>query len=43
MNHVEEMNKIVNGASCVISALAGLREAIIAAQKKLLDAAVTYY
>lgn len=37
---VEELTKACNGASCVVSVLAGLREVIIDAQKILLDGAI---
>ncbi len=37
---VEELTKACNGASCVVSVLAGLREVIIDAQKVLLDGAI---
>ena len=40
LNNVDEISKACVGASCVISALAGLRETIINTQKILLDAAV---
>ena len=40
MNNVEEVTKACEGVSCVVSALAGLRETIIDTQKVLLDAAV---
>lgn len=40
MLSVEEVSKALLGASCVISALAGLRDVIIDAQKIVLDAAV---
>ena len=40
MNNVEEVAKVCEGVSCVVSALAGLRETIIDTQKILLDAAV---
>ena len=36
----ETLTEACNGASCVVSALAGLREVIIAAQRELLDAAI---
>ncbi len=38
--NVEEIAKACEGATCVVSALSGLREVIIDAQKVLLDAAV---
>lgn len=40
MQNVEEVTTACKGASCVVSALAGLREVIIDTQKILLDAAV---
>ena len=40
MVHVEEVSKACRGASCVVSALNGLRDVIIDTQKVLLDAAV---
>jgi uncharacterized protein YbjT (DUF2867 family) len=40
MSDSKEIAKACEGASCVVSALAGLREVIITAQKKLLDGAV---
>jgi nucleoside-diphosphate-sugar epimerase len=40
MNNVEEVAKACEGVSCVVSALAGLRETIIDTQKVLLDAAL---
>jgi nucleoside-diphosphate-sugar epimerase len=40
MNNIEEVSKACEGVSCVVSALAGLRETIIDTQKVLLDAAV---
>ena len=40
MNNVEEVTKACEGVSCVVSALAGLRDTIIDTQKVLLDAAV---
>ena len=40
LNTVDEITKACVGSSCVISALAGLRDTIIDAQKILLDAAV---
>ena len=40
MLHVEEVSKACKGASCVVSALNGLRNVIIDTQKVLLDAAV---
>ena len=40
LNNVDEISMACVGASCVISALAGLRETIIDTQKILLDAAV---
>lgn len=39
-DQVEEVAKACEGATCVVSALAGLHEVIIATQKVLLDAAV---
>jgi nucleoside-diphosphate-sugar epimerase len=39
--NVESISKACEGASCVVSALSGLREVIVDAQKVLLDAAVT--
>src|SRR6476620_12264278 len=38
--NVEELAKACNGVSCVVSALAGLRDVIIDAQKVLVDAAI---
>jgi nucleoside-diphosphate-sugar epimerase len=38
--NVEEISKACMGASCVVSALSGLQEVILEAQKVLLDAAV---
>lgn len=40
MTNVEVLSKSMLGASCVVSALSGLREVIIDAQKILLDASV---
>ncbi|TKC00863.1 aromatic alcohol reductase [Pedobacter cryophilus] len=40
MNNVAEVTKACEGVSCVVSALAGLRETIIDTQKVLLDAAI---
>ena len=40
LNKVDEIAKACAGASCVVSALAGLRETIIDTQKVLLDGAV---
>ena len=40
MSSVEEVSKACTGVSCVVSALAGLRDVIIDIQKTLLDAAV---
>jgi NmrA-like family len=40
MLHVEEVSKVCRGASCVVSALNGLRDVILDTQKVLLDAAV---
>lgn len=40
MSDVKEIAKACEGAFCVVSALAGLRDVIINAQKKLLDGAV---
>ncbi len=40
MDDVVEVSKCCAGAACVVSALAGLDETIIGAQKILLDAAV---
>jgi nucleoside-diphosphate-sugar epimerase len=40
MASVEEVSKACRGVSCVVSALAGLREVIIGIQKTLLDAAI---
>ncbi len=40
MSSVEEVSRACMGASCVVSALAGLRDVIIDIQKTLLDAAV---
>jgi nucleoside-diphosphate-sugar epimerase len=38
--NVEELAKACNGVTCVVSALAGLRDVIIDAQKVLVDAAI---
>ncbi|MFV8440913.1 NmrA family NAD(P)-binding protein [Flavobacterium sp. LB2P44] len=38
--NLEELKNSCDGVSCVVSALAGLREVVIDAQKKLLDAAI---
>jgi len=40
MSNIEEVSNACIGASCVVSALAGLREVIIDTQKILLDAAI---
>jgi uncharacterized protein YbjT (DUF2867 family) len=40
MSDSKEIAKVCEGASCVVSALAGLHEVIITTQKKLLDGAV---
>jgi len=40
MSNIEEVSNACIGASCVVSALAGLREVIIGTQKILLDAAI---
>ena len=40
MADVQEVSKACIGASCVVSALAGLRDVIIDTQKILLDAAI---
>jgi saccharopine dehydrogenase-like NADP-dependent oxidoreductase len=40
MLNVEEVSTVCVGASCVVSALSGLREVIIDTQKILLDAAI---
>ncbi len=40
MSSVDDVANVCRGASCVISALAGLRDVIIDAQKVLLDAAI---
>jgi nucleoside-diphosphate-sugar epimerase len=40
MSSVEEVSTACTGASCVVSALAGLRDVIIDIQKTLLDAAI---
>ena len=40
INNKEEISKHCEGAACIVSALAGLKETIIDAQKTLLDAAV---
>ena len=40
MSNVEEIAAVCKGASCVVSALAGLRNVIIDTQKVLLDAAI---
>ncbi len=40
MSNIEEVSNACSGVSCVVSALAGLREVIIDTQKTLLDAAV---
>jgi nucleoside-diphosphate-sugar epimerase len=39
--NVEELAKACNGVTCVVSALAGLRDVIIDAQKILVDAAIS--
>jgi nucleoside-diphosphate-sugar epimerase len=39
-NNVAELTKACAGAACVVSALSGLREVIVEAQSRLLDAAV---
>lgn len=38
--NIEELAKICNGVSCVVSALSGLEDVILGTQKNLLDAAV---
>ncbi len=40
MSDAEELKKACRGASCVISALSGLRETIVDSQTQLLDAAI---
>lgn len=40
MSNAEELKKACQGASCVVSALSGLREVIVDAQTQLLDAAI---
>ena len=40
MSNHEELKNACEGASCVVSALSGLRETIVAAQTQLLDAAM---
>lgn len=40
MSNAEELKKACEGASCVVSALSGLRETIIEAQTQLLEAAI---
>ena len=40
MNNVSQLTKACEGISCVVSALAGLRDVIVDTQSKLLDAAV---
>lgn len=40
MSDVEQLKKACQGASCVVSALAGLHDAIVDSQTKLLDAAI---
>lgn len=40
MTNIEALSKVMLGASCVVSALSGLREVIVDAQKIVLDAAV---
>lgn len=40
MSNAEELKKACEGASCVVSALSGLRETILEAQTQLLDAAI---
>jgi nucleoside-diphosphate-sugar epimerase len=40
MSNVEEISNVCAGTSCVVSALSGLREVIVDAQKILLDAAI---
>lgn len=42
MADVQEVSKACIGASCVVSALAGLRDVIIDTQKILLDAAIAF-
>ena len=40
LNNIDEIAKACEGVTCVVSALAGLRDTIIDAQKVLLDGAV---
>lgn len=40
MSNAEELKQACEGASCVVSALSGLRETIVEAQTRLLDAAI---
>lgn len=40
MSNAEELKRACEGASCVVSALSGLRETIVDAQTQLLDAAI---
>lgn len=40
MSNVEELKQACQGASCVVSALAGLHDVIVDSQTKLLDAAI---
>jgi hypothetical protein len=40
MNNIDEIEKVCEGVSCVISVLSGLRETIIETQKILLDGAI---
>ncbi len=41
MQNVQQLTQACEGVSCVVSALAGLRDVIVDAQSKLLDAAVS--
>lgn len=40
MSNIDELAKALNGADCVVSAIAGLRDVIVNAQTVLLDAAI---
>lgn len=40
MSNAEEFKRACEGASCVVSALSGLRDVIVDAQTELLDAAI---
>lgn len=41
MNNIDEIAKVCEGVSCVVSALAGLKEVIVDSQKIILDAAIS--